>query len=475
MMDLTFWYKGKINMFLADTDVIGHIQQHPFAGCRPQTFLLVAKDFIARCFLGKEDEDAMIEEGKEFFDKKKLEEFFTYTGKLRKKYFDFAEQFQTQDFSKLSNAALASLFEEYSLVVAAGLALYHQSQHEPMVAAEERIVEILESHYPNAREIMLRLIEPYELDWINKDEVYWLTLLTEKDELTRQEWEKYIRQCSWNTWNTYDDDALYRTYVKRFKQEKGDHRARIAEMKERKVKHRVEVEEILDKVQSDELRYLVEVLHRTTLGRMWIKPMWAGAEFLARRLFAEIAKRLECSVKDVSDRYRIQEVIAALKGGPRISDEEAERRKQAYFIGYSDGKEFFLSGDDALKFAAENFPDTDTPESTDELKGTPASLGKAQGRVRILLSENIARVKQVDKEFKKGDILVADMTQPAAVVLMSKAGAIVTDEGGLTSHAAVVSREFGIPCVVGTQKATEIFKDGDMIEVDAEKGIVKRL
>ena len=55
---------------------------------------------------------------------------------------------------------------------------------------------------------------------------------------------------------------------------------------------------------------------------------------------------------------------------------------------------------------------------------------------------------------------------------MRKAGAIITDEGGLTSHAAVISREFGIPCIVGTHKATEIFKNGDLVEVDANKGVV---
>ena len=56
-----------------------------------------------------------------------------------------------------------------------------------------------------------------------------------------------------------------------------------------------------------------------------------------------------------------------------------------------------------------------------------------------------------------------------------KAAAIVTDEGGITSHAAIVSRELGIPCIVGTQYATKILKDGDLVEVDANKGTVKKI
>jgi len=67
------------------------------------------------------------------------------------------------------------------------------------------------------------------------------------------------------------------------------------------------------------------------------------------------------------------------------------------------------------------------------------------------------------------------MTQPNIMDIASKSGAIVTDEGGMLSHAAVISREFKIPCIVGTHFGTEIFKDGDLVEVDAEKGIVKIL
>ena len=60
-------------------------------------------------------------------------------------------------------------------------------------------------------------------------------------------------------------------------------------------------------------------------------------------------------------------------------------------------------------------------------------------------------------------------------IFTEKAGAIVTDEGGLTSHAAIVSRELKIPCIVGTKIATKILKDGDIVEVDAENGIVRKI
>ena len=67
------------------------------------------------------------------------------------------------------------------------------------------------------------------------------------------------------------------------------------------------------------------------------------------------------------------------------------------------------------------------------------------------------------------------MTRPEMAIAMKKAAAIVTDEGGITSHAAVISRELRIPCIIGTKIATKVFKDGDIVEVDAEKGVVKKI
>jgi len=102
------------------------------------------------------------------------------------------------------------------------------------------------------------------------------------------------------------------------------------------------------------------------------------------------------------------------------------------------------------------------------LKGLPASHGVVSGKVKI-----VKDVNELDK-VQPGDVLVTKMTDPDFVPAMKRAIAIVTDEGGITSHAAIVSREMGIPCIVGTEKATQILKDGDVITVDAVNGVVYR-
>jgi len=106
-------------------------------------------------------------------------------------------------------------------------------------------------------------------------------------------------------------------------------------------------------------------------------------------------------------------------------------------------------------------------QDTQEIKGQIASVGSIKGHAKILLSP-----KEINK-VRKGDVLIAIMTTPDYILAMRRASAIITDEGGMTSHAAIIARELKIPCIVGTKIATKILKDGDFVEVDAEKGIVK--
>lgn len=106
---------------------------------------------------------------------------------------------------------------------------------------------------------------------------------------------------------------------------------------------------------------------------------------------------------------------------------------------------------------------------TDSLKGQIAYKGYAKGKVKII------RRKDQIASFRKGEILVSPMTTPDFLPAMKKTIAIITDEGGITSHAAIIARELKKPCIIGTKIATKVLKDGDLVEVDADKGVVKIL
>jgi pyruvate,water dikinase len=102
---------------------------------------------------------------------------------------------------------------------------------------------------------------------------------------------------------------------------------------------------------------------------------------------------------------------------------------------------------------------------------TGIAIGNKVGQGRVRVIENISKIG----EFKKGEVLVTKMTDPDWVPIMRIASAIVTDEGGKTSHAAIVSRELGIPCVVGTLKATKVLKTGQEVTVDCTSGSIGRI
>jgi len=114
-------------------------------------------------------------------------------------------------------------------------------------------------------------------------------------------------------------------------------------------------------------------------------------------------------------------------------------------------------------------PDTSLPEAEaiegiELLSGIPASPGAAAGQVQVLRSPS-----EIGK-ILKGEVLVAEMTTPDFVPAMKRAVAIVTDKGGRTCHAAIVSRELGVPCVVGTESATVTLKDAQLVTVDGSQG-----
>ena len=109
---------------------------------------------------------------------------------------------------------------------------------------------------------------------------------------------------------------------------------------------------------------------------------------------------------------------------------------------------------------------TEPQESKAVVSGQTGSSGKAKGKVCIVDPGNL------DINFPENGILVCKVTTPNYVPLMQRASAIVTDQGGILSHAAIIARELHKPCIVGTGNATEVLKDGDLVFVDADAGTV---
>jgi len=162
----------------------------------------------------------------------------------------------------------------------------------------------------------------------------------------------------------------------------------------------------------------------------------------------------------------------------KISDEEiteVARLGKQIEDHYQTPQDIEWAKEDNVLFIVQSRPVTTIKEVTEFapevkapilLNGAPASPGMASGPVTI-----VPEASQIDK-VKSGDVLVAEMTSPDFVPAMKRAVAIVTDRGGRTAHAAIVSRELGIPCVVGAEQATTTLRDGQIVTVDGSRGMV---
>ncbi|OIO51863.1 hypothetical protein COY93_00285 [Candidatus Uhrbacteria bacterium CG_4_10_14_0_8_um_filter_58_22] len=185
-------------------------------------------------------------------------------------------------------------------------------------------------------------------------------------------------------------------------------------------------------------------------------------------ILKEMAVRFGLPVDDLCF-YTMDELVSLIDTGQKI---EIQERRAGYVLWKSHGEKRIFSGE---RFGEiERYVDERMMSGQEDgvLTGSVAFGGKVRGRVRILRHDKKDISKEVEK-FVEGDILVTEMTRPDTVLACGKASAIVTDEGGVVCHAAIVARELKKPCIVGTKIATRVLKDGMIAEVDADRGIVR--
>jgi len=209
---------------------------------------------------------------------------------------------------------------------------------------------------------------------------------------------------------------------------------------------------------------LFHVFSRFMLTKFHRRYAQLRTHYALRRVFREVEKRFGLSF--VQSRFFLTEEFRLLLEG-RLDPALAVDRGKFCVLYTEKGVAEVLTGEGAAGLAKA----TQKQIALDltEITGQCACLGKARGRVKIILSaKDLAKMTA-------GDVLVAIATNPDVVPAMKKAAAIVTEQGGVTCHAAIVSRELGVPCVIGTKIATKWLKDGDLVEVDASKGLVRKL
>ncbi len=239
---------------------------------------------------------------------------------------------------------------------------------------------------------------------------------------------------------------------------------------EKRLNKRLEKEEkikVLTKNFSVDDKKIVDKIREIIFVRNQRADFFHESGYHIRPLLSKVAFVLNVSYNNMLN-LCVPEIVLALRGKLDYK-KNIEERKKNFLIYYGLGEPVVLEGGEVEKFIENHSFLKRQNDDQKELKGKIAYKGFATGVVKILKTD------ADNVKVQKGDVVVAPMTIPSFMPALEKAVAFVTDEGGITCHAAIMAREMHKPCIIGTKIATKVLKDGDLVEVDANSGVVRIL
>jgi phosphohistidine swiveling domain-containing protein len=380
---------------------------------------------------------------------------------------------------KIKSATNSQLLKFYQQFISYNIELYQYGLLLPLLDYNELTFLSDELHrilkQKNADKYFNLLTIPTKQTTVKKQELDLLRIFYKKINEPRvnisQLLKKHTKKYAW-AYYVYEGPAVGEQY---FQDILEDWQKRKINPKKELNRHDQYVKKVLEQqrgiIKNLELnKYEQQILNLARDG-VFIKPyrreLQSCSYYFIEPLLLEIAKRLDLSLNQVRMMLP-DEIKKALEKRKNYQKEIIERQK-FLFYRYLQGKLICLTGDSAKAFIKKNIQEEKFDRNLTVFHGTTAFAGKVKGRVKIVNTP-------VDiKKMQTGDILVATTTNPNLMPAIRMAKAIITDEGGLTCHAAIVSRELRIPCVVGAKPIAQVLKDGDLVEVDANKGIIKKV
>lgn len=426
---------------------------------------------VTTTYLTEQNAAASVEFSKQFLEPEFQKDFIARIATCKRDFDSFFSTVRSTDVSKLKNQELADLLGQFRQNVIQTMVFFEMMQAEFTDLPFARINEAIKaSKFKDPKTAVSQLLMPDKLDIIKREELD-LAKLAEKP--TQEAMLEHVYKYAFLFYNSYSEtqniDFLHSRLkvVTPFAQLKKEFEDELLRRKAAQSK--------LEAKLDGETKCNVSFLRELAWERLELKDKWAGAEFRFISIFKEIAKRMSVSLVDIFYTYSIPELLGFLQDGENVDEDELRRRKGFYALKVKNSKVSTYSGEQAEKLVVQLVPEYFKALDSTEIRGQVANPGKVQGKAHVVRVAGIAELQQYIGSFQEGEVLVTTMTQPNMVPLMKKACAVVTDEGGMTSHAAVLSREFGVPCIVGTHVGTKAIKTGDLIEVDANKGVVRKL
>ncbi len=232
---------------------------------------------------------------------------------------------------------------------------------------------------------------------------------------------------------------------------------------EKSPQHRKKLsEKIKNRLTKTDLKFL-HLVNRHIFFDNYAYDLYAKLDFL---LNMYLSKYFSVDTKDLTW-YSFQDLESLVKNGVKLRKASLTARKHYRMMAQINGEITALYGKDNYQEVKRIVEKGRVLKKVSTFSGLVACRGFTRNKVKI-----IKDLKDIDK-LLTGEILVAPMTQPDLILAIKRCSGIITDTGGITSHASIISREFNIPCIVGTDIATKVLKDEDTVELDANNGIVK--
>jgi phosphoenolpyruvate synthase/pyruvate phosphate dikinase len=427
-----------------------------------------------------------------FENPEKIEKIHQEAYTHNEEYFAFAKKYIDADFSTLRDAELGKAYKKlldiqikahgHALVTTWFVDSYDQKFSKLLM---EKTKELLKNSQKEIGEVFTTLTTSSKNSLTLQEELESLGIVKEIQESPEKNkilaWnetahmptaamEAHFQKWRWTPF-AYLGPAYTRDYYlevwKGLVKENIDVAKRIDELEQRsdvisKQKQLLAEELHIDK----EMQQILDIAADIAFLKGYRKDVLYHGMFALSHILKEIARRLRLPINDM---YQLtdNEVYGMLVHNDPIPVAALHERKKKHCFVYNyendsveehreDGEEFL----EAQTFVVEEVKEVDT------LQGMVACSGYATGTVKIInLPADMTKMNQ-------GDVLVSHTTMPSLLPAMNKAAAIITEDGGITCHAAIVSRELKIPCITGIKTATKVLKDGDIIEVDANNGVV---
>ena len=424
--------------------------------------------------------------------------------KVSEKFLKFCDTIEEQNFTSLSNQELPRLLKFYQaeyekLHIRGWIA---NATDAPDMLFTKHLILLLKEKIKkkgsllNAQNAFSKLTTPVEESFMQKEHEDMLKILVEiysdkhlkeifmnfeprhilskvRNTSIGRKIEKHTHDFGWVGYNIIGpnwDELYFIGIISSLAKQDKDPEKMLEEIKQKKENLIKEQERITKTLELNEKeKQLFEVARGFVFSKGYRKD--AMFKFFSRieLFYREISRRMHVSVTDIRFCFP-HEFDEFMSQDPKFIQKLTERQKFGIVESVGNySEDIYLNGDKAREHLKKLPFEKEDISQVSLLDGTCACPGRVRGRVRMINTP-----KEMDN-MEKGDILVSIATSPDLVTAMKKAGAIVTDMGGITSHAAIVSRELNIPCVVGTKIATRVLKQDMLVDVDATHGTVRIL